>query len=377
MQNNSLHGNNSTTCQNQKGDKNSMKHSYTTVTTESTTLVIEKDILSHLTDVLSSFDHTAYFILCDKVTRKLFLETVKTSLLEIGKPVHVAVIDPGEKSKQFASLQKLLETMYEALLDRKSAVIALGGGVVGDIATTIAGLYFRGIDCIQIPTTLLAQVDSALGGKGAVDLDTHKNTIGIIKQPKAIIIDPNVTKTLPEEQIRSGMGEVIKYAIAMDKELFEKLEQADILNEDTMEWIIKRCVTLKMETITKDPLDTTGVRAIVNFGHTLGQAIELNTSLSHGEAVAVGMTFAVHLSKNVGLLKEEVAEKVLSLIKKYHLPTRVSGLKRKEILAQMKKDKKTINGQIRFVLLRHLGNAETNQEASDKLILATLKEVLL
>lgn len=354
-----------------------MKHTYTTVTTESTTLVIEKNILSHLTDALAPFDHTAYFILCDKVTEKLFLQTVKMSLSEIGKPIHVAVIEPGEKSKQFASLQELLETMYKAMLDRKSAVIALGGGVVGDIATTIAGLYFRGVDCIQIPTTLLAQVDSAVGGKGAVDLDTHKNTIGIIKQPKAIIIDPNVTKTLPEEQIRSGMGEIIKYALAMDKELFEKLQQADALDEDTMEWIIKRCVTLKMETITKDPLDTTGVRAIVNFGHTLGQAIELHTTLSHGEAVAVGMTFAVHLSKNVGLLKDEVAEKVLLLIKKYHLPTSVSGLKRKEILAQMKKDKKTINGQIRFVLLRHLGNAETNQEASDKIILATLKEVLL
>lgn len=352
-----------------------MKQTYQITNAQQTDIFVENNILEGLDQILALYDQTAYFILCDNTTEKLFLPRVLDAIKKLKKPVTVHVLPSGEKSKQFASLQLILEDMYKAGLDRKATVIALGGGVIGDIATTVAGLYYRGVDCIQIPTTLLSQVDSSLGGKGAVDLGTHKNTIGIIRQPRAVIIDPTITKSLPKEQLTSGMGEIVKYAIAMDKELFDKLETANELDDETLAFIINRCIKLKMDIVTKDPDDIIGIRAVLNFGHTLGQTIELLTNQTHGEAIAIGMHFALNLSVKIGLLSEGTKERALGILKKYDLPITIDNQNTDDIISQMKKDKKTINGSFRFVLLEDIGKAKTNQEVSETLVQETLKEI--
>ncbi len=352
-----------------------MKQTYQITTHQQTDIFVENNIIDELDQVLALYDHTAYFVLCDSTTEKLFLPRVVDAIKKLKKPGNAHVLPSGEKSKQFASLQLILEDMYNAVLDRKAAVIALGGGVIGDVATTVAGLYYRGIDCIQIPTTLLSQVDSSLGGKGAVDLGTHKNTIGIIRQPRAVIIDPILTKSLPKEQITSGMGEIVKYAIAMDKELFEKLETASELNDETLAFIINRCIKLKMDIVSKDPNDIHGIRATLNFGHTLGQAIELTSDKTHGEAIAIGMHFALNLSEKTGLLPTGTKERTLSLIKKYDLPLHIGDQNTNEIIKQMKKDKKTVDGSFQFVLLEDIGKAKTMQEVSETLVEETVKEL--
>jgi 3-dehydroquinate synthase len=265
--------------------------------------------------------------------------------------------------------------MYNFHLDRKSAVIALGGGVVGDITTLAAALYYRGIDCIQIPTTLLSQVDSSLGGKGAVDLDTHKNTIGIIKQPRMVIVDTDTITSLPQHQIKSGMGEVIKYAIAMDRELFSLLEKQQ--STDNLEEVITRCITLKMDIVKKDPQDLTTQRSVVNFGHTLGQAIELQTNLTHGEAIAIGMAFVIKLSQKLHMLSATDAQKSLALLKQYDLPIQINDVSLQKTLEQMKKDKKSHAGQIRFVLLEGIGKPKANCVVDDSILQDVLSEVLL
>lgn len=352
-----------------------MKQTYQITTTQQTDIFVENNIIEGLDQILALYDHTAYFLLCDTTTEKLFLPRVLDAIKKLKKTVTVHLLPSGEKSKQFASLQLLLEDMYKAGLDRKAAVIALGGGVIGDITTTVAGLYYRGIDCIQIPTTLLSQVDSSLGGKGAVDNGTHKNTIGIIRQPRTVIIDPTITKSLPKEQITSGMGEIVKYAIAMDKELFEKLEATNELDEETLAFIINRCIKLKMDIVTKDPDDIHGIRATLNFGHTLGQAIELTSDKTHGEAIAIGMHFALNLSVKTGLLSDGTKERALGLIKKYNLPITIGKQNTSEIINQMKKDKKTVDESFRFVLLEDIGKAKTMQEVSETMVEETVKEI--
>lgn len=353
-----------------------MKQTYQITNAQQTDIFVKNNILEGLDQILALYDQTAYFILCDNTTEKLFLPRVLDAIKKLKKPATVHVLPSGEKSKQFASLQSILEDMYKAGLDRKATVIALGGGVIGDIATTVAGLYYRGVDCIQIPTTLLSQVDSSLGGKGAVDLGTHKNTIGIIRQPRAVIIDPTITKSLPKEQVTSGMGEIVKYAIAMDKELFEKLEEVNELDDDTLIYIIDRCIKLKMDIVTKDPDDIHGTRAILNFGHTLGQAIELMSNHTHGEAIAIGMHFALNLSVKTGLLTEGAKERALSLIKKHDLPISIGNQNSSDVLNQMKKDKKTIDSSLRLVLLEDIGKAKTNQSVSETMVEETIQEIL-
>ncbi|MBI2036244.1 3-dehydroquinate synthase, partial [Candidatus Microgenomates bacterium] len=285
------------------------------------------------------------------------------------------VIEGNEESKSMETLLRLVIFMKEKNVDKKGALVAVGGGVIGDIATVAAGLYFRGIDCIQIPTTLLAQVDSAIGGKGAVNIGTHKNTIGIIRQPRLVIIDTEFLASLPKEQFTSGMAEVVKYAIAFDNELFEKLQTTkDLLSE--LPWIINRCSTIKMGIVKKDPLEQ-NIRALVNFGHTAGQAIELLAKIPHGYAIAVGMTFAIKVSTRMHLLHKSMADAALELIKQYKLPTTVQGLSIDDIYKQIRKDKKTVSNVPKFVLLTKIGEAKPNQMVPEKIILDVLQEILV
>jgi 3-dehydroquinate synthase len=349
--------------------------SYTITTEEKTDIVVGKNLLSEIATLIAKCTYTKLVIVTDTTPEKLFLPQVLESFKKTQQSPEVITIQSGEASKRFETLEMILTKMYNFHLDRKSAVIALGGGVVGDITTLAAGLYYRGIDCIQIPTTLLSQVDSSLGGKGAIDLGTHKNTIGIIKQPRMVIVDTDTITSLPKNQIKSGMGEVIKYAIAMDHELFSLLEKQN--NTNNLDEVIKRCITLKMGIVKQDPQDLSTQRSVVNFGHTLGQAIELQTNLTHGEAIAIGMAFVIKLSQKLYMLSATDAEKSLALLKQYDLPISIKGVAIQKTVEQMKKDKKSHAGQIRFVLLEEIGKPKANCVVEDSILQDVLSEVLL
>lgn len=353
------------------------KNTFTIQNVESSTIVIGDQILKNLSTILKDFEYTSYTIICSKTSMKLFAKDIEKALRPFEKTVSIFSVEDGEKAKEIDTLIPLLQKMSENNVDRKGAIIALGGGVVGDIATVIAGLYYRGIDCIQIPTTLLSQVDSATGGKGAINIGVHKNTIGVIRQPRVVVIDTSLIASLPQEQFTSGMGEVLKYAVAMDKKLFEKLEKMEELNKSLLMQIITRCINLKMKIVKKDQSDTKGVRAIVNFGHTLGQALELLAKIPHGYAVSIGMVFAIKVSVRMRFLENSEEERIIKLIQKYKLPTRIQGLSLNTVSNQMIKDKKTINNIPRFVLLSGIGKTKINQLVPKEIIISELKEVLI
>ncbi len=367
-----------------KSDDTNTQH-YTVRYTEQTDVIIESGLLERLPHFLAPYNHTAYFIICDSTTKKLFGNKIIEMLSVLDRPVRSSTIESGEQSKSLLVVMNILSSMHTYRLDRKSAVIALGGGVVGDIATVVSGLYYRGVDCIQIPTTLLSQVDSGLGGKGAVDMGFHKNTVGIIRQPRSVLIDPSLIFQLPPKQVISGMGEIVKYAVSLDKELFEKLEKAKNLKfppsskdqaDDEWDWVIKRCIKLKMSIVEQDPEDITGIRAALNFGHTLGQAIELTMPITHGEAIGIGMAYAMKMSIKLGILDKEDNNRALKLMGKFNLPITMKRSPVKDILYHMKKDKKTIGGRYNFVLLKGIGQAITNQQVNPEVVEESLQEIM-
>ncbi len=346
---------------------------------ETTDLLIEESLLNKLDIIFKENNYSAYLLLCDKTTKKLFVKKAYASLQKLNVPVEIHELPVGEESKNTTNLFRILEHIIERGFDRKSAVIALGGGVVGDIATTAAALYHRGIDCIQIPTTLLAQVDAAIGGKGAVNVRNYKNIVGIIRQPRHLLIDPTLLYDLPERETKSGIGEVIKYAIALDYELFEILEKN---HKDIMPFfpdIITRCINAKMAIVQKDPYEKRGHRQLLNFGHTLGHAIELYAHLTHGEAVAIGMAFAIKASQKLQMLTKGDAVRAINLLKTYHLPTTLSKklITKETIYEHMRKDKKAINNIPTFVLLESIGKVKTGCTISKDIIEQVLEEILV
>lgn len=363
------------TCQTKKEKISMDKNTYHITQNEDTTVWVGKSI-EQLQKILIAENYTSYFILCDQTTKKLFGEII-TKQVDTNKPVHMHMLPVGEDAKQTLELMRILEHMVEVGLDKKSVVLALGGGTVGDIATVAAGLFYRGIDCIQIPTTLLSQVDASIGGKGAVNMRKYKNMIGVITQPKHIIIDTTFLETLPKEQYKSGLGEISKYAIALNTDLFEILEKNEALDEQTLADVINRCIAIKMHFVTLDPLDKTGQRALLNFGHTIGHAVELTSKLSHGEAVAIGMVAALSLSQQRGMISQKKVDQAKALLKKYDLPLTVSGVTKEDIFSAIKKDKKTINGTPKFVLLEDLGKAKAGCEVSQEMLEKTLEEIIV
>jgi 3-dehydroquinate synthase len=272
----------------------------------------------------------------------------------------------GESAKDISTLPKLYAAAAQAALDRKSVIIAIGGGAIGDVVGFFAATYLRGVRIMHIPTTLVAQVDSSMGGKTGINLPVGKNLVGAFHQPCSIIIDPQVLLTLPDREFRSGLAEVIKYGVITDTLLFSRLEKkmAQILKRDLDElsWIIERCCRIKAKIVSKDEFETKGLRAILNFGHTIGHGIEnaAHYSLLHGEAIALGMIGAVDLSHQLQKLPLPQAKRIKNLIAKAGLPTLMPGhITNDQILAAMRLDKKAAGGQMRFVLAKKIGAVKT------------------
>ena len=289
-------------------------------------------------------------------------------------PYEVAFIPDGETSKSLREAEKLYTRAIETGLDRKSVVIALGGGVVGDLAGFVAATFMRGISLIQIPTTLLAQVDSSVGGKTAVNHALGKNLIGAFHQPRAVFIDLNFLKTLPEPEIKSGLGEVVKYGVISDEKLFSYFEDnADkILSRDlkTLAHIVKRSCEIKAQVVGADEKES-GLRRILNFGHTMAHAIEEETHYEkyrHGEAVAIGMLAAAQISSELGKTSAANVTRLENLIKKFGMVTNCAGLDADKLYDVTFRDKKTVGGKVNWVLMKNFGEVEISNDVPAQVV---------
>ncbi len=289
-------------------------------------------------------------------------EIVKNSLVRNGFEVITGEIGDGEEYKTLGEAAGLYDLAFTGALDRRCPVIALGGGVVGDLAGFLAATYMRGVPFIQVPTTLLAQVDSSVGGKVAVNHPRGKNIIGAFYQPGLVLADMEALKTLPAREIKSGMAEIIKYGIIAEGEFFtwleERLDQLLCLRADALEHAVETSCRVKAGVVEADETEQ-GLRAVLNYGHTVGHAVEALTCyrvFSHGEAVGMGMAVAARIASNMGILPEKEARRIIALIKKAGLPTAVPpDFSPDEVLDVMRRDKKSLDGRLTMVLPERIG----------------------
>ncbi|MES2310174.1 MAG: 3-dehydroquinate synthase [Verrucomicrobiota bacterium] len=301
---------------------------------------------------------------------------VQSILEKAGWKVTVIPVPAGETTKNMNSLGPILSKMAQAKLDRRSQVIALGGGVVGDLAGFIASIYLRGIPFVQIPTTLLAMVDSSVGGKTGVNLPEGKNLVGAFYQPDLVVVDLHFLKTLPAREYAAGMAEVIKYGVIADRALFDSLLPAKESNRVAM---IQRCIEIKAEIVAQDERETKGLRALLNFGHTLGHAVENVAGygvLLHGEAVAIGMRAAAHLSQELAGMPSSEVIKIENTIQAYQLPLEAKGLSCDSIRTAMGTDKKVKAGKNRWVLSKKIGESYLTDDVPQESVERVMKLVL-
>jgi 3-dehydroquinate synthase len=297
-------------------------------------------------------------------------------------PHHVLHLPGGEENKRLAPLETLAEEMVRQGGDRTSLVIAFGGGIVTDMAGFLAAIFMRGIPVMQVPTTLLAQVDAAVGGKTGVNLECGKNLIGSFHQPISVLIDPAVLETLPEREYRAGLFEILKAGIIREPALFQFLAErsADVLarRPEAVDRIVADSVRMKAEVVTADERES-GLRRILNLGHTFGHALEAETGYRrflHGEAVAFGMRAAVYLAENTGHLSAEDSVDILDLIRCYGPIPSLEGIPAERLLARLVHDKKTIQGKIHFVLPVRIGEVQVISGLDEKLVLQAIRSAL-
>lgn len=327
-------------------------------------IYIKKGILSHVDKYLKEiYQGNKIMIISDDQVYSYYGE-ILTNVLNKEYVVNHVTVPHGEQSKRFDILPSLYKALLDFKLTRTDLIIALGGGVIGDLAGFVAATYLRGIKLVQIPTSLLAQVDSSVGGKVAVDLPEGKNLIGAFYHPKMVLIDPETLKTLPKRFINDGMGEVIKYGCIKDKSLFEQLNSYDDFNDlyQDIDEIIYRCVDIKRDVVERDQFDF-GDRLLLNFGHTLAHAIEQHYSYqkySHGEAVAIGMVQLTQIAEAKGLSLKGTSKQIENLCTKYHLPT-YSDTKTDDLTAAISLDKKNLNKKLSLVLLKEIGSSYVYQ----------------
>src|SRR3954468_3101188 len=320
-------------------------------------------------------------IITDSNVDELYSEPVGDALQEAGAQVDILVADAGEQSKSPEVAADLWEQLLDQGADRKTVVIALGGGVVGDLAGFVAATFTRGLRFVQVPTTLLAQVDSSVGGKVGVNLPGGKNMVGAFWQPRGVIINVSVLDSLPEREFRAGMAEVVKYGVIQDAEFFAYLEQnvEAITNRDAgvLTYIVKRCCRLKADVVEKDEREETGLRSILNYGHTFGHAFEAGTDyeqLLHGEGVAIGMMCAARLAEQLGRIDAAFVNRQQKLLEAFRLPLDVPDVEQDELIELMYRDKKVERGKLRFVLPTRLGHVELVRDVSNEEVLAAMAE---
>jgi 3-dehydroquinate synthase len=306
---------------------------------------------------------------------------VAESIGERDIEVDVVCVEPGEESKSLEVAESLWQGLLDLDADRKTVVAAVGGGVIGDLAGFIAATFARGLRFLQVPTSLLAQVDSSVGGKVGINLPTAKNMIGAFYQPLGVLIDTATLATLPPNEFRAGLAEVVKYGVILDAELFSYLERNAVAildhDRDVLAHVIGRCCRLKADVVEQDEHEQSGLRASLNFGHTFGHAFETLCgygTILHGEAVAIGMVCAARLAQRLGRVDENLTARLRSLLETFDLPVQVPNLDRLQILDSMMHDKKVQFGQLSFVLPSRMGSVELVGGIAEIDIMAALKE---
>ncbi len=344
-------------------------------------IVYTKDF-ALLADELEALDTSErkIAVIADSNTQKLFGIQVMEELAKCCKKVIMYAFPAGEKSKTLDTVKDIYKALIEAKFDRRDMLVALGGGVVGDITGYTAATYLRGIDFIQIPTTLLAQADSSIGGKTGVDFDGYKNMVGAFYMPRLVYMNISTLKELDERQYYAGFAEVMKSALIKDALFYEWL--LDHMYEihdrelEVLEEMVERSCTVKKLVVEKDPTEK-GDRALLNFGHTIGHAIEKNQNFEmlHGECVALGMVAAAYLSWKHNWLSMEEYYEVRDMLVPFNLPISIDNLDTQAILELTKSDKKMEAGQIKFVLLKKVGKAVIDKTVTDEEILNALEEI--
>lgn len=316
-------------------------------------------------------------VVTDSNVEKLYLDEVMHSLAPVCRSISSFTVPAGEAHKNLDEIRKIYVHLIEQGLDRKDLLVALGGGVIGDMTGFTAATYLRGIRFVQIPTTLLSQVDSSIGGKTGVDFDSYKNMVGAFHQPSMVYLNISTLKTLDEEQFASGMGEVLKHGLIKDAAYYEWCldHMGEIMERDldVLPEMVIRSVQIKRRVVEKDPLEK-GERALLNFGHTAGHAIEKlkNFELTHGACVALGMIAAAYISWKRNYIDEMTFYEIRDMFVGFDLPISYDSLTADEILAATKKDKKMDSGHIRYILLKKLGSAFIDETVTD----AEIREAL-
>jgi 3-dehydroquinate synthase len=325
-------------------------------------------------------DDAQTVIITDSNVAEHYVDPVVESLEELGCDVSVLEIDPGEPSKAPEVATELWEEMLDHGADRKTVVVALGGGVVGDLAGFVAATFSRGLRFVQIPTTLLAQVDSSVGGKVGVNLTGGKNLVGAFWQPRGVLIDVAALNTLPDREYRAGLAEVVKYGVIQDADFFAYLEnniaKVNARDAETLTYIVQRCCRLKADVVEQDEREETGLRAILNYGHTFCHALEAATGyeqLLHGEGVAIGMMCAARLAERMGRVDAAFVERQRKLLAAFKLPLEMPAIDRDELVELMYRDKKVDRGKLRFVLPTRMGHVELVRGIANEDVLAAME----
>jgi 3-dehydroquinate synthase len=314
-------------------------------------------------------------VVCDSNTQSLG-RAFEASLTASGLRTALAVVPAGEASKCMEQLAKLYDSLYELAADRKTCVVAVGGGVIGDLAGFAAATYNRGLPLVMVPTSLLAMVDSSVGGKTGINHPKGKNLIGSFHQPSGVWIDLAHLKTLPEREYLSGLAEVVKYGVILDAEFFAYVEvNATAVRDRKSEllgYVVSRCCRLKADVVEKDEHETTGLRAVLNYGHTFAHAYETcggYGTLLHGEAVAIGMMDAAKLATKLNLIGAGFVERQRKLLETLWLPTSpVAEFKTDDLIAVMRRDKKAVGGRMRFILPTRLGEVKLFDDVPESLV---------
>ncbi len=320
------------------------------------------------------------FVVTVPPVKKHWVGRVSDVLKKAGLEYEVLEFADGESNKTMRTAETLIGRLVKAGADRKSLVLSLGGGVTGDVAGFVASIYMRGIDCVHIPTSFLAQVDASIGGKTGVNLSAGKNLIGTFHQPRAVIIDPEVLATLPEREFRSGLYEALKCGVIRDPKIFEFMEQKreKILSRDpaALEWLITECVRVKAKVVAADEFET-GERRILNFGHTIGHALEAETSYKqflHGEAVAWGMVGAAMIAAAMQRSDGDTAKRIIGTVLAYAPLPKVQS-RAKNVIKRLRSDKKTTNGKVHFILPKQIGEVEIVSDVPDRAVHQAVEEI--
>ncbi|MCC6509239.1 MAG: 3-dehydroquinate synthase [Pirellulaceae bacterium] len=334
-----------------------------------------------LPDVLGRCNHIV--IVADQRLETPLAQTLLESLSAAGYRTGLVTVPSGEASKSIAQADRLWQALLDQRSDRGSAIIALGGGVVGDLAGFVAATFTRGIPLIQIPTTLLSQVDSSVGGKTGINLPNAKNMVGCFWQPSLVVIDTETLSTLPARELASGLAEVVKYGVILKPDLFAYLEEHTpaILSKDpgAITHIVAESCRAKADVVSQDERETTGLRAILNYGHTFAHALEADGGYGkylHGEAVAIGMHLAATCALRLGRIDATLVSRQRALLERLHLPITFTGHQPEQLWTLMQHDKKVQHGTLRFILPDRLGHVELVTGVDRQLVMDVLNHHL-